>query len=353
MSTLDCIVPVHSRDIPGLKYCLSGIRANLPELNDLWVVSAELNRQEIQRIDPAVRFADERTFIPGVDLSAADLDSRATGWLLQQFVKIYGYTRVSTDNWLVVDADVVFLNETRFLDGATAHFTVDPHRSTSPTSCALYSEFHRQLFGYANPHEYCFIAHHMVFNRACVLDFLARFRISPAKILQTDSVATFPRKGFVGFSEYDFYGAYMLRNHPEIMRLGTDRMAWRNVVWRWWDDSGATETFLGSMRRTGLKFIAAHAWLTKAVDVTPQDMLDFAGELRPDEELWGWLLRTRPHAILDHGTSGSFGITGMAAASAPAANAQTASVATIVGPVDRSNSAESIRPAASPTAPAP
>jgi hypothetical protein len=83
------------------------------------------------------RCVSEDEFRHGVPATAPGQPARAQEWVLQQIIKLEGYRFVTTDHYLIVDADVVFLNETPLFDAeGRVTVAIDPPRAAIAASRA-------------------------------------------------------------------------------------------------------------------------------------------------------------------------------------------------------------------------
>ena len=193
---LTVIVPAVEKDAPVLAHCLRSIREMIRHrLVEVWVVAPE---SAIIRNIAAVetcKFVHEDTILPR---PAAELKCR--GWVLQQFIKLNASAFVSTPDYLVVDADTVFLRPQSFFRGGKSVLRYADQYEL------LYNRSLELVFGHPRRFPVSFVTHHMLFNAALVKELLhlleQRFGCPwwEAILYEVD------RGHPISFSEYELYG---------------------------------------------------------------------------------------------------------------------------------------------------
>lgn len=274
MPTLDCIIPVHAKDVCRLKRCVAYARANIPALGRISVVTAPKNfgrvREELANQDSrSIQLVSEDEFLPRWHIGSID---REAGWLLQQLIKLEGRRLASTEHYLVLDADVVFLNETALLDDAgRALFAVDPARpkfEAHPLGlpCRSFCSIAHHFLGTDfEIHDECYICHHMVFHKPRVAELLRSLgepkRISRQVVPVTET-----------WSEYDFYAHLLKHRYPDSFRVRSE--PWLDVPWSGDWDGRLLDSFLSIFKEARVEFVAIHHHFDTRLSVA--DCFDFA-----------------------------------------------------------------------------
>ncbi len=114
---IECVIALHEKDLWRLPYCVAGLRRNVA-VGSLVIVTAGSNLQAVDAAMAGIgehdyRLVDEREFEA---LAPATASPRQRQWLFQQILKMEAFRLVAGDYYLVVDADVVFLNPTPLFD---------------------------------------------------------------------------------------------------------------------------------------------------------------------------------------------------------------------------------------------
>jgi hypothetical protein len=176
---------------------------------------------------------DEDGVLP--DMKGKDLEKlpvshfpERSGWYYQQLLKL-GMHRLEglSDDYVVVDADTIFLKRMTFIDEEGRYVflkSTEHHR--------LYFENYRRLLKEDAGREFSFISQYMVFNKRIVREMLDRIE---ENFNGSDSWNWLIMKNLEGrhhclFSEYETYGHYIKNHHPEKcsftsvkwLRNGTD-----------------------------------------------------------------------------------------------------------------------------------
>jgi hypothetical protein len=112
---IDAFVPLHPKDLDMLPYCVIGLRKNVKELRNIYVVSEE-NPEDIDDIIwvPESRFPFS---IKDVAVYIKSTNKRE-GWYFQQLLKMYAFRVIEgcANNLLLFDADCVICRPISFFD---------------------------------------------------------------------------------------------------------------------------------------------------------------------------------------------------------------------------------------------
>jgi len=218
MSYMDVIIPFHEKDGDIINMCIAGIKKNIPAMRRIYLIGRK-NLADSQDII----FINEEEFFSGgltkgyIEQRLHEKNSglaRRAGWLYQQFIKLgcgKGIADLSED-YLVIDADIVFLKEVYFFRDNKTYLT-----RTNKLN-ALYYEMYKRLFKETIEPKFSFIAHHMVMNKVIVNEMLNRIE----KIHQKpwyEAIIDNLEDSKSNLSEYELYGQYILRHYPERIIL--------------------------------------------------------------------------------------------------------------------------------------
>ena len=226
---LTVIVPAVEKDAPVLKPCLRSIREMIrQDVVEIWVVSPE--SAVIREIAGAenCKFVPEDTVLPR---PASDLKCR--GWVLQQFIKLNVAHFVTTPDYLVVDADTIFLRPQSFFRGGKSVLRYADQYEL------LYNRSLELVFGHPRRFPVSFVTHHMLFNVASIKELLQlieqRFRRPWWQAILQEVDQGHP----ISFSEFELYGHFLLAQ-PD----------WRsNFLLEYWDGLDCHTEDLASLER--------------------------------------------------------------------------------------------------------
>lgn len=197
---LTVIVPAVEKDAPVLAHCLRSIREMIRQhLVEVWVVAPE--SASIRKIAAAenCKFVHEDTILPR---PAAELKCR--GWVLQQLIKLNASAFVSTPDYLVVDADTVFLRPQSFFRGGKSVLRYADQYEL------LYNRSLELVFGHPRRFPVSFVTHHMLFNAALVKELLHLIEQRFGRPWWEAILQEVDKGHPISFSEYELYGHFVL-----------------------------------------------------------------------------------------------------------------------------------------------
>jgi len=227
------VVPAVEKDTLVLSQCLRSVRSMIQHhLHEIWVVAPESAAMRELASAEGCRFMPENDILPR---PAAELGCR--GWILQQLIKFNVSAFVTTPDYLVLDADTVFLRPQVFF--------------RSGKSVLRYSDQYELLYSrslelvFKNPYRFpvSFVTHHMLFNVKFVRELLAlitqRFGRTWWEALLNEIDKGHP----ISLSEYELYGHFVM-----------SKPGWRNSFcleyWHGLDRDLADAGLLDSIRQT-------------------------------------------------------------------------------------------------------
>lgn len=194
------IVPAVEKDAPVLKECLRSIREMVRhQLAEIWVVSPE--SEAIRQLAAAehCKFVHEDSILPR---PAKELKCR--GWVLQQFIKLNAAAFVGTPDYLVVDADTVFLRpQSFFWNGKAVLRYADQYE-------LLYNRSLELVFGHTRRFPVSFVTHHMLFNAAVVKELLRMMEQRFGRPWWEAILHEVDQGHPISFSEYELYAHFAI-----------------------------------------------------------------------------------------------------------------------------------------------
>jgi hypothetical protein len=224
--TLTVIVPAVEKDAAALAHCLRSIREMVRHnLVEVWVVAPESARIRNLAITENCKFVAEDEILPR---PAAELKCR--GWVLQQFIKLNAAKFVTTPDYLVVDADTVFLRpQSFFSDRKSVLRYADQYE-------LLYNRSLKLVFGHPRRFPVSFVTHHMLFNADRMKELLQfiekRFGCPWWEAILKEVDQGHP----ISFSEFELYGHFVL-SQPDWQK--------KFLLEYWWGSDCHTEDLAG------------------------------------------------------------------------------------------------------------
>ncbi len=213
----DILISHGPSDDDILPYTVSQIRKYVKDFRNIYIVSHDA---EIDLFDEEVfkgtKVINEKTF----PFSIKDVDKfiqtpKRNAWYFQQLLKLYASLVIEEmlDDYVVVDADTLFLKEISFKSSGRYMFNMG-------------DEYHVPYFEHMKRMHPSFekmvklsgISHHMIFNRMIVSEMMMlverHHNFTPFWEVFLREVVPEQRHGS-GASEYEMYFNYMLKNHKD------------------------------------------------------------------------------------------------------------------------------------------
>ena len=197
--TLSIVVPAVKKDAEVLGLCLRSAKKYIQNnILDIMVVAPDCLVVRNIADKCQARWVNEDELLP---LPASELKAR--GWVLQQMIKLNAANHVCTEDYLVLDADTIFLRPQHFFRrGKTVIRYADQYE-------LLYNRSLEMVFGTSKRFPVSFVTHHMVFNIALVKKLLElieeKFSISWWKVILSE----IDQGHLISFSEYELYGNFV------------------------------------------------------------------------------------------------------------------------------------------------
>lgn len=214
---LTVVVPAIEKDSPVLRHCLRSIREMIKDnVTEVWIVAPESVRIREVAAAEKCKFIMEDDILPR---PAAELKCR--GWVLQQFIKFNAANFIRTPDYLVVDADTVFLRPQYFFRGGRAGLRYADQYEL------LYNRSLELVFGHPLRFPVSFVTHHMLFNVEQVRQLLKmiedRFGLPWWEAVLKEMDQGHP----ISFSEYELYGHFILSQSDWRQRFYLEH--WRGL----------------------------------------------------------------------------------------------------------------------------
>ena len=208
--TFDIVIVAHSKDRETLHLLLESIQKYISRYRHIYLVACENFAQE-----SSVIFIPESQYPFSKDEIVIVLRKKGCpefkiGWYYQQLLKLYAHFAIEnlTDNFAVIDADVVFLNNFCLFDTKNKPiFTVGyGHHS-------LYFEhMNRLLPRFTKLTKFSGISHHMVFNKHILNSLFFRVETFHKKAFWRSFLDCLQLKTpYICASEYEIYFNYVLK----------------------------------------------------------------------------------------------------------------------------------------------
>jgi hypothetical protein len=194
------VIPAAEKDTPVLSHCLQAVREMIHhEVAAVWIIGPESPRIREITVSAGYDFIHEDSILPR---PAVELKCR--GWVLQQMIKFNVAFHVPTDDYLVLDADTVFLRpQTFFRNDKTVLRFSDQYE-------LLYNRSLELFFGHNRRFPVSFVTHHGIFNKVIVKELLGLFEHRFKRPWWEAILYEVDQGHLISFSEYEFYGNFVV-----------------------------------------------------------------------------------------------------------------------------------------------
>lgn len=248
MDAVDVFIPFHVKDAAPLPLVVRSLFQHLrPRPARVVCVGTGLSPELTAQIQAhGGEVLEERavTEIPAkADLPAITVAGQPrTGWYYQQFLK-WGFRRLArTPAYVVMDADTVLVAPlVLWQDG---RYVLDRTDQFHPPYFATFE----RLLGWRPERQDSFIINYQILDVALVDELIATIRGADGADWVQRILATIDRTEVAAFSEFETYGYWLSRTHPErfTSRPGANvgsrakRLAWHPLIGRLARWRGAT-----------------------------------------------------------------------------------------------------------------
>jgi len=208
---IDIVIPVARKDLDVLNVMLESLRFIKNNIGQIFIISDKNNYDLISSCKIRnVKFIDEIELLGFskeiINYKVNGIDR--SGWLFQQLLKLSSDKVVSTEYFLVLDSDTVFIKPIVFLDiyGNTLFFQSDEYHLP-------YFEAIKKLIPRLEPYGVSFVSHGMLFKKEILQKMKEEIGINSGKkwyeaIIELTNNNNNPSC----FSEYELYANYYINN---------------------------------------------------------------------------------------------------------------------------------------------
>jgi len=215
---IDVVIPYHEKDCDIVELCVKACLKNIKGLRNIYIISRSTNLhiEGAHFIHEDKLFSDKlnKSYIENSWQKLGVENLNLSGWLFQQFIKIgasYAIKNLS-NNYLVVDADLVFLRPREFFHGDESLLSYSEERFEPDYLCC------EKLLGQRACRDYSFVTHHMPMNRELVMEMLENIEKRVGGKWYDVVIDCFSDRN-LRFSEYQVYGQFLFTNHKDRCRL--------------------------------------------------------------------------------------------------------------------------------------
>lgn len=213
---IDVIIPVANKDMKILPYCINSIQKHVKHpINKIFIISSKTDDIRTLCDINGCTFIDENIVLP---IRKKDIRYNVglkdrSGWLFQQMLKLSGDTISKLDNYLIADADNVYIRNRVFEHNKKTIFDISDeyHRP--------YFETYKKLLGCDIFLPVSLISHNMLIN-VFVLKELKNIIEKRNHVKWYEAILkNIDQKKMSFISEQETYGNYMFQNYRNRMIL--------------------------------------------------------------------------------------------------------------------------------------
>lgn len=207
---IDILIPAIEKDIRTLPLVVEGVRKNVfQKIQNIYVIS---NSEIIKKLcyDIDCDFINEDNVLP---IRKCDIDYKVngkdrSGWIFQQFLKLYGDSICESENFLVIDADTVLIRPTVFNTANITTFFYSDEFNVTYFRC-LEKIFHQKPTSFRS-----YVSHMMLFNREVLYGFRKQIENIHEKSWYDAILESMEKNHIAAFSEFESYGNYFRQKWP-------------------------------------------------------------------------------------------------------------------------------------------
>jgi hypothetical protein len=211
---IEVAIPAIAKDLEVLPHTVASLRKNLRHpIVAIKIISP--NDQQIIDFCAAnnCQFVDETTVLP---ITFRDIDYKPQGkdrskWILQQLLKLGISTQVSTENYLIWDADTLLLRPQAFVKNGVFEFDVSDESHTP------YYWAHVRLLGRTPPGPMSFVSHHALANVKIMTEMFKEIEAKHGAPWWKAYIAAADHSDYSGIADYETYGNYVFEKYPKQM----------------------------------------------------------------------------------------------------------------------------------------
>ena len=136
-----------------------------------------------------------------------------SGWLFQQLLKLTADIVCTQEQYLVIDADTVFIRPVVFeKNSKTILYFSDEHHLP-------YFKAYKKMIGLSPLSPFSFVAHHMLIDRKKTAELKKRLEKKSKQLWYQSIINQINTNETSGFSEFETYGNFLLRFYPKKIYL--------------------------------------------------------------------------------------------------------------------------------------
>lgn len=209
---IEVVIPVSIKDIATLPKVIEGCKNFIKHpIHNIYIVGESSSTILNTCIQLGVKFIEEKEVL-GYDKHCIDYSVNGndrSGWLFQQLLKLNADQISSTENFLVLDADTIFVRDHVFLRKKKTILDLSEERHEP------YHIVYKRILQEETTSMLSFVTHYMLLNKKVLKQLKSDIEKIHKKTWDTVIIEQMDKNDESGFSEYELYGNYLKSRFPE------------------------------------------------------------------------------------------------------------------------------------------
>ena len=226
---LEVVICLHESHIENFKLTIKSLNKEITNIKIIVLANKNLE-EKVKKIAENIKFYDEDELLEGLNLNKIReilygrvKNSNRAGWYYQQFLKM-AYSKLSSaEHYLIWDSDLILLKKIPFfVENKMIIYTKNEYHKA-------YFDTLEKLLNLTKSYNFSFICEFMLIKRSIMLEIIEKIEknFKGKKFYEgiLDSISD-DELDYCGFSEFETYGTYALRNYKELFTVSKIR-SWR------------------------------------------------------------------------------------------------------------------------------
>jgi hypothetical protein len=247
----DILIVCAEKDFNKLPFVWDSIKENIYGFKDIYIISNIPVPSKQRSLLDKYYYLDKDIIKFDFTKLVGNNEFRRN-WYKQQFIKLF--QGVTSDNYLVVDADAFFNRPINIIKDGKPSFLFGKDQYHAP-----YFQFMEDMWNLNRVYPHSFINEVMFFKREYVQHMLYSIECSPKDFFEI-SVRTLNKLNDAsGFSEYESYGNYVTKKFPQAynyIKLKTSSKGGHKM----WQENDIKQ-YIKSFKGKDIDMISLHSWV--------------------------------------------------------------------------------------------
>jgi hypothetical protein len=218
----DIVIPVGPNDIDVIHHQIEYTKKNIIGYRNIYIISSSKDL----KVEGCIVYYENIFPFSMETIKSHFGDISRTGWYLQQLIKLYAGISIPDilERYLVIDSDTYFIRPTKFLDEnkrALYNYGSEYHHPYFEHMRILDNNLTKQDIGKSG------ICHHMFFETKYIKELFGVVEEKHVGNFYDIFLKSVKDIHGSGASEYEIYFNYMLKYHPEKIKIR--ELKWKNT----------------------------------------------------------------------------------------------------------------------------